>query len=346
MGLTVRKRKGSKNYQIRGTVAGVYVEESAGTSDKRAAQLVASKREYEIVQGGVVGRGQSATFLEATVSYLETLGDGKTRKTSEQKRCVGRLLKHFGAKPIWDIGQPEAEARAVALFPGKKGGTVRRSCIGPLQAILNHAEAKFKGYRAPSFDQSKWPAGKGRDRWITPEEAARFLEHATPDVAALFSFLLYTGCRLSDALRLTWADVNLNNRLCTFRDDKNGDDRLCHLPDPAFMALANMRREDKPGRVFFMWRGKERVYGDWRPVTTAAKLKGVTPHILCHTYGTWLVEYAGATAKDLLETKRWKSLTSVMRYLHAPEQRVRDKINALPGQHLVSASDKKGKSNG
>lgn len=342
MGLTVRKRKGSKNYQIRGTVAGQYVEESAGTSDKRAAQLVATKREFEIVQSGVSGRGQSATFLEATVSYLETV-TGR-----EQKRCVGRLLTHFGTKPLWDIGQEEAESAAVALYPSLSADTVRRSCIGPLEAILNHAESKFKGYRAPKIDKSKWPAGKGRDRWLTPEEAQAFRSEAGPDIDAFFAFSLYTGCRLSDALNLTWADVNLKDRLCTFRDDKNGDDRICHLPEDAFMALANLRREEEPGRVFFMWRGKEDLYPDWHPVAKAAGLSGVTPHILCHTYATWLVEYAGASAKDLLETKRWKSLASVMRYLHSPEHSIRRKIDALPqqsGQHLDSTKRNKGKSN-
>lgn len=338
MGLTIRKRKGSKNYQIRGTVAGIYVEESAGTADKRAAALAASARELEIIKGNIVGRGQGATFLEASVAYLETLGgDPKDRKTAEQKRIVGKLLGHFETTPLAEIGQAEVEACALSLWPKVAAPTVRRY-IGVLQALLNYAESRgqaadsaFKGYRALTIDKRKWPESKGRQRWITPAEAATFIEHAGADLSAFFRFVLYTGCRLSDALFMTWADVNLGDRLCIFADDKNGDDRQCHLPEPAFLALANLRREAVPGRVFFMWKDKKELYKDWHPTAEAAGLADVTPHILCHTYATWLVEYAEANAKDLLETKRWKSLTSVIRYLHAPEQRVRDKINALPG---------------
>lgn len=350
MGLTVRRRKGSKNWQIRGTVqipggGSVYVEESAGTADKRAAHLVASKRELDLVAGGLTGGGQSLTFLEGSVSYLATLGDAKDRATAEQKRVVGKFLAHFKTTAMSSIGQTKVEEAVLALWPGKKPDTIRRY-VGAVQALMNHCEqrgqvdapenAAFRGYRAATIDKRKWPAGKGRDRWISPEEAARFLEHAGQDLGVFFTFLLYTGARLSDALFLEWSTVNLTDRLAIFRDDKNGDDRHCHLPEPVFLALANHRREAVPGRVFFMWKDKKELYEAWRPVATAAAMKDVTPHILCHTYATWLVEFADANAKDLLETKRWKSLTSVMRYLHAPEKRIRAKIDALPGQYLDS----------
>jgi integrase len=344
MGLTVRRRKGSKNWQIRGTVtiAGggtVYVEESTGTADKRAAGLIASRRELELVAGGITGGGQGLSFLEGSVSYLATLGDGKDRATAEQKRIIGKFLAHFKTDTLAGIGQQKIEEAALKLWPGSKPDTVRRY-VGAFQALANHCEARgqsespadapFRGYRAPAIDKRKWPAGKGRDRWLTTEEAARFVEHAGDDLKAFFTFMLYTGARLSDGLTLEWRNVNLTHSLCTFRDDKNGDDRQCHLPEPAFMALANLRREDEPGRVFFMWKDKKELYKAWRPAAKAAKLSDVTPHILCHTYATWLIEYADANPKDLLETRRWKSLTSVMRYFHAPEKRVRAKIDALP----------------
>lgn len=345
MGLTVRRRKGSKNWQIRGTVqipggGSVYVEESAGTADKRAASLIASDRELALVAGGITGGGQGLTFLEGAVSYLATLGDAKDRATTEQKRIVGKWLKHFGATNFSAIGQQKIDEAVLALWPGKASDTIRRY-VGTVQAIANHCEqrgqsdkpedAPFRRFRAPLIDKAKWPAGKGRDRWLTTEEAARFLEHADADLKAFFTFTLYTGARLSDLLFLEWRSVNLTHRLCTFRDDKNGDDRQCHLPEPAFMALANLRREAEPGRVFFMWADKKKLYEAWAPAAKAAGLTDITPHILCHTYATWLIEYADANPKDLLETKRWKSLTSVMRYFHAPEKRVRAKIDALPG---------------
>lgn len=359
MGLTVRRRKGSKNWQIRGTVqipggGTVYVEESTGLADKRAAGLVASRRELELVAGSISGGGQGLTFLEASVSYLSTLGDSKDRATAEQKRVVGKFLGYFKTDTLSNIGQQKIEEAALSLWPGKKPDTVRRY-VGVFQALVNHCEvrgqsdspenAPFRGFRAPKIDKRKWPAGKGRDRWLTPAEAAKFIEHAGSDLGSFFTFLLYTGCRLSDALFIEWPAVNLTQRLCTFRDDKNGDDRLCHLPEPAFMALANLRREAVPGRVFFMWKDKGQLYDAWNPVAEKAGLSDITPHILCHTYATWLIEYADANPKDLLETKRWKSLTSVMRYFHAPEKRVRAKIDAL-GQYLGSKKKKADASNG
>lgn len=359
MGLTVRRREGSKNWQIRGTVkipggGSVYVEESAGTADKRAAGLVASRRELELVAGGITGGGQGLTFLEASVSYLATLGDGRDRATAEQKRVIGKFLGHFKTDTLSGIGQQRIEGAALSLWPGVKPDTLRRY-VGAAQAMMNHCElrgqsenpedAPFKGYKAPKIDKRKWPAGKGRDKYAVPAEVTKFLKQADPDTAAFATFLLHTGARLSDALFLEWSGVNLTNRLCTFRDDKNGDDRQSHLAEPAFLALANLRREEKPGRVFFWWKDKKALYRSWNAVRKAAELPWLTPHIFCHTYATWLIEYADANPKDLLETRRWKSLTSVMRYFHAPEKRVRDKIDKL-GQYLDSPKKKAKKSNG
>lgn len=350
MGLTIRRRKGSKNYQIRGTVDGVFVEESAGTADKRAAQLKASARELEIVRGHVVGRGTSATFLEVAVSYLETV-------SGSQSRAVGKLLNHFQTTPLGQIDQGAAEACVLALYPKVANETVRRQCLGPLQSVLNHAAATIKGYAAPQLDKSKWPGSAQRTRWLTPEEWDAFTAHADPDLAAFATVTLQVGSRISETLGLDRTrDLNLADRLGYFRDDKNGEDRQFHIPEAAFIAIANLRAAplltvagevvppSERRRVFWMYRRPKDVYAAWHPVRIAAGLgDDVTPHVLCHTFATWMVEYGDANAKDLLETKRWKSLASVMRYLHAPEHRVRSKIDAAFGQYPVSRKKKASK---
>jgi hypothetical protein len=70
MPLKLTRRHGSPNWYIRGTVRGVTVDESAGVADRRAAETIRSKREWEIIEASIHGRKATTTFLEAAVDYI------------------------------------------------------------------------------------------------------------------------------------------------------------------------------------------------------------------------------------------------------------------------------------
>lgn len=72
--------------------------------------------------------------------------------------------------------------------------------------------------------------------WLTAVQAG-----TTADARDLPRFLLLTGARLAEALRLTWADVDLSVNLLTFRGTKNGSTH--RLPfGPYLAALLAARR--------------------------------------------------------------------------------------------------------
>jgi len=60
---------------------------------------------------------------------------------------------------------------------------------------------------------------------------------------ALCTFLLYTGCRLSEALRLRWSDLNLDESFAYVGRTKSGEPRAVHLPAVVGAALANLHRD-------------------------------------------------------------------------------------------------------
>ena len=114
---------------------------------------------------------------------------------------------------------------------------------------------------------------------------------------ALLHFLLCTGARLSEALDLDWQDVDLAERRAVFRETKNGFDRLAHLPSACVVTLANL-----PGREGAVFRRPDRQpYADrhrleggqiragFRGACRRAGLgQDVTPHVLRHSWATWL----------------------------------------------------------
>ncbi|MGV2074044.1 MULTISPECIES: hypothetical protein [Rhizobium/Agrobacterium group] len=74
MSLKLIKRHGGKNWYIRGTIRGVSVDETTGTDDKKRAEEIRIRRETEILDRRIHGIRKTATFLEASVMYLEEGG--------------------------------------------------------------------------------------------------------------------------------------------------------------------------------------------------------------------------------------------------------------------------------
>ncbi|MDZ7386774.1 MAG: tyrosine-type recombinase/integrase [candidate division KSB1 bacterium] len=80
-------------------------------------------------------------------------------------------------------------------------------------------------------------APKGLDR-ATVRRLLRELElRADARGHAIFSLLLYTGCRVGDVVELDLADVDLSRRRVTFKHGKGGKERTVPLPTPARQSL-------------------------------------------------------------------------------------------------------------
>ena len=83
-----------------------------------------------------------------------------------------------------------------------------------------------------ALKRPKWTGGRRLD-WLRSGDAFRLLEPAGATdkrLGAPMTFLLYTGPRLSEALRLTWADIDLGSATALLRQTKNGEPIVVHLP--------------------------------------------------------------------------------------------------------------------
>jgi len=89
--LSLKRRPKSPYWIIRGTLRGIRVEESTGTSNKRAAEEIRAKREAEILEGSIYGHRATATFATAALSYLENGGS---------RRFTASVISYFGTTPL------------------------------------------------------------------------------------------------------------------------------------------------------------------------------------------------------------------------------------------------------
>jgi integrase len=283
--LKLSKRHGSKFWTARGTYLGVKVDQSTGASDKREAEAILDKIKREIFfektgQGG--GASSGPTFAEAVISYLEKGGE---------RRYLEPLLRYFGDLPIKRIDQAAIVAAASALYPKCSQATRNRNVYTPISSVLKHAGITTPIKRPEPPDP--------RVRWLTHDEAERLINACAPHLRPLVMFLLYTGCRIGEALWLEWRCVDLNRAHVSFPKTKNGEPRGVPLHRDLIVELANLPHRE--GCVFRKPDGKpyEPLNGDYEQSSggriktafhAAVRRAGLTdfhPHDCRHTWATW-----------------------------------------------------------
>jgi integrase len=355
----------SPNYTIRGTHFRIYIDRTAGTSEKRAAQKVldAIKRqiergEYSKSAAEPVGEKRPATFADAALAYLKAGGDNK---------YISRIIELTGEhglrdKPLADIDQLIIDNAVDAIYPDAPATTRNRQGYTPISAVLKHAGVERKIKRPKG-----WRGGKATS-WLEPEQAFAVIREAytiEPEFGAFCVVLLYTGMRLSDPLRAKMRDLKLGRSLLYVPDTKNGEPRPVHLPPVAITALRELLpRTGRPRKAA----GKLLANGDagrsrasagvaWldRPADeklfrfhNGGRLRDMLKlamaragisfpprqgafHLFCHTYGTWMKHYGKLDTYGLTRTGRWKDPDSADRYNHTVASPEALHADMLPG---------------
>jgi integrase len=166
-------------------------------------------------------------------------------------------------------------------------------------------------------------------------EKAINAETADPFLRAFFRFVLATGCRRSEALKLKWTDVALGaaktRASVTFRDTKAGGDHTVPLSAYAGAQLEALPRYAGNPFVF-----ASRQHGKplqepskaWQRIRKAAGLTHLRIHDLRRTFGSWLGD-AGFTSKQIGTALGHKSDITSRVYMALGDQSKRAAADAV-----------------
>ena len=169
-------------------------------------------------------------------------------------------------------------------------------------------------------------------------------ETADPYLRTYFRFLLATGCRRSEALKLKWADVALAPEIkdtsrvasaapstVTFRDTKAGADHTVPLSAAAAALLRALPRLTKNPHVFVGHVRGEHLQAPgkaWQRIRKNAGLEHLRIHDLRRTFGSWLGD-AGFTSKQIGSTLGHKSDITSRVYMALGDQSKRAAVDAV-----------------
>ncbi|MBI3668752.1 MAG: tyrosine-type recombinase/integrase [Acidobacteria bacterium] len=143
---------------------------------------------------------------------------------------------------------------------------------------------------------------------------------------AIIELLYATGCRRAELLGLRVEDVNLMARgvqSILVRRGKGDKDRIVLFGQKAREALKAYLDGRRNGRIFEM--SYATVAKVVRCAARCAKLEGVTPHTLRHSFATHLLE-RGADLRAIQELLGHSSVSTTQRYTHLQTAALRDTI--------------------
>lgn len=328
--------KRGKTFHYAGTIAGRRIRGTTGTSDRSQAEKIAAQ---EWKRGHDGPRETVLTFAKASILYRAAGKLGTTR----QFKYLEKVEDHWKDTPVKDMTPGAIKQSAVDIYPDAGPATRNRQVLTPTRAVINHcaemdlcAPVRVRKFK---FEQKIKPP-------ILLDWLDTFTAHARPITAALATFMFATACRISDARRIEWDDIDFKAKTILVRKTKNKKDRLPNMQPRLLVALAKLPRDRKP----FGW-GETTLRRWWDAdiEATANAVKGfqrLTFHSCRHGFATTMLRN-GVDPKTAADLGGWDSVTLFIdTYSHAmPKARLTDGLfeNATK---IDTKKQKLGESNG
>lgn len=224
---------------------------------------------------------------------------------------------------------------------GNSAGTINRK-LATISKLFKFGIARGVMDRAPTIERKR--ESTGRVRWYTKEEEARIIASAEGDIRDFLAFLLDTGARLSEALRVRRGDVD--DLYVRLQSTKN--DRPRAVPLTARVREMVKRRLDGGGDTLFppewtksvvhkLWAGANGKPG----VRQRADITGPDAllHTFRHTCASRLVQ-AGTPIQVVQQWLGHTTLTMTLRYAHLAPHNILGAVQALENAALPAVKDR------
>ncbi|MGX8882094.1 tyrosine-type recombinase/integrase [Methylovorus sp. SPW-M1] len=314
---------------------------------KRDAEDWGRRTEDEMVRGVFIQRtpSEKMSIQEALQRYEREVSPTKKASTQKREDLRIKLLKEkFGQYSLAAL-TPDivADYRDQRLAAGKSNNTVRLEL-----ALLGHLySTAIKEWHIalpsnPVANIRKPSPGEGRNVRLNQKDQQRLLTelqtHSNPMLAWIFQIAVETGMRQGEILNLKTYQVDVERRIVSLFDTKNGMPRtvpLTRLAAQVFKeALGNPTRPSDCPLIFFGEPGKDKKRSPyqfnkvWMDVKKSIGLGNLHFHDLRHEAVSRLVE-AGLSDQEVASISGHKSMQMLRRYTHLRAEDLVTKLDKI-----------------
>jgi integrase len=290
-----------------------------------------------------LGDEKALTFAEAVFLY----------PTSDKEATyLTKVLPEIGERAIAGITPQEVRNLGQKLYPEASTDTWQRQVVTPVRAVINNAHdlGKCPPIRVKAFSKAerlKQDKARGKTSRIEKvpgswEWLEAFRAHANPYLKSLALFMFETGCRVTQAISLKPADLDLQNARVWMPEAKGTEAQWVTISMEMVVELANLhpRRprkgphgETRPkGHRVFGYANRNGVYGAWRTACKEAGIEIILPHAAGrHGFGTEMLVRQRLDPATVARAGRWADMALMLRtYIHPedPTSKVQEALRA------------------
>jgi len=321
---------------------GKRVRKRIGTSREQAAEVL-KRINRKIVTGKTSGLdGQSFLLFEKLCDEYLLYSNANKAKSSHRRDTVSlkNILKTFRGRLITDITPRELER-----YKNERRKKVAPATVNRELSCLKHMFSKALDWKMMKENPMKsvklFKEPPGRVRYLTEDEIKRLLSCCASYLKPIVIMALNTGMRKGEIFTLTWADVDMVNRMIRITNSKNNESRYVPINDTLFAALLKLGDNSKTDRPLFIWKnGKRirRIYNGFRNAMERAEIRNCRFHDLRHTFASHLV-MRGVDIRIVQQLLGHKTLAMTMRYSHISNEAMKaavDKLNLAGIMHKLA----------
>lgn len=330
---------------------------SVHKDNKRVRRTFKTKQEAELflAENQVRALKNNANVLHVALSEApKTIGELRDRVLyGLWKGTRGEKTVTINSQSVVDFFGKDTELEAGLFSPdridqfiehfkalGNKKGTINLK-LSALNRMLTYA--RERGWFNVTTKIRGLNQDRGRIRFLTHHEEAELYELTNldkrPDHADLWMFLIDTGARVGEALKLEWKDVRFvsdqhKHNEVTFWHTKNGEFRTVPMTTRVAAIMAGRRADGKQFpfemtqcNVNYVWQRVKQSNKDW------ANDPEFVPHALRHTCASRLVQ-RGVPLYTVMHFLGHKDLHMTTRYAHLTSANFGDAVAALETNNI------------
>lgn len=336
MGIKIR----GDSFQADLTYKGERYRKSCQTKDEAERWLVETKQ--ALILGLQVTTSGTSDKRPSTMEALKDLthkrywaGSKGERTTLINADEVVRLLGE--STKITVITESDIDDMIFKLEKkGNSDATINRK-LAALSKMMTFAVERGYINRKPKIERKKEETH--RLRWYTEDEekqilaTVKFMGHH--NYAHLFVFLLDTGARVGEAIKLRWQDVFLRDTTesyVQFIGRKGGTNTAVPLTARTAALLRDVQKASIDSGPF-TWLTHGKLANVWQRVRKHMEMQDdeqFVPHAFRHTFCSRLVQ-AGVPILTVKELAGHKTLTVTLRYSHLAPKNLSNAIATLEG---------------
>jgi integrase/recombinase XerD len=279
-------------------------------------------------------------LIREYLSFLQVEKGLSKNSVEGYRRDLGRLRALAAAEGLEPqaLGKPELTQFVMGM---SREGLAPRSVSRALSAVRGfYRFLQLDGHvkADPTADICAPQGGQKLPRFLTQEEVERLLaafDTATPEGVrdrALVEVLYATGLRVSELVGLTTSSVDLDRAVlfCTGKGSKQRRVPVGRSAVEWVQRYQSARRVLLAGResprLFVGYLGRplirQTVWAILKRAAEKASIRGVTPHVLRHTFATHLLEH-GADTRSVQAMLGHSDLATTQIYTHVTSERIR-----------------------